>query len=156
MDETTFAQLETMFLALGDKTRLRLLALMADGPVAVGFLADRLRESQPKVSRHLAYLRNAGMVTTSRDGKWVYYGIRYPRNANQRRILESLISSIAVMRLDGGDVYLAENDFAEEAATNTYVHTYVTDAYINEKTDSESDDESVVRGDEGELDIFML
>lgn len=156
MDETTFAQLETMFLALGDKTRLRLLALMADGPVAVGILADRLRASQPKVSRHLAYLRNAGMVTTSRDGKWVYYGIRYPRNTAQRRILENLISSIAVMRVAGNDIYLAENAFAEEAVTDTYAETYVTDAYINENTDREGDNESVIRDEEGELDIFML
>lgn len=155
MQETTFAQLETMFLALGDKTRLRLLALMADGPVAVGFLADRLQESQPKVSRHLAYLRNAGMVTTSRDGKWVYYGIRYPRDAAQRRILESLISSIAVLRIDGKDVYLTENDLAEEENLETHGKTFMREEGVDTYAGTGRNDERAA-GDDGELDIFML
>ena len=71
-------ELENLFLALSDKTRLRLLALMADGEVPVGFLADKLGESQPKTSRHLAYLRNAGLVSARRDGKWIYYNIQRP------------------------------------------------------------------------------
>ncbi len=154
MHETTFAQLETMFLALGDKTRLRLLALMADGPVAVGFLADRLRESQPKVSRHLAYLRNAGMVTTSRDGKWVYYGIRYPRDASQRRILESLISSIAVMRVDGKDVYLTETDSADQQSEDIYGKPH-TEGVGSDGGSTAAYQESG-REDDVEIDVFLL
>ncbi|MBK8304612.1 MAG: winged helix-turn-helix transcriptional regulator [Chloracidobacterium sp.] len=75
MQESTFTALEHLFLALSDKTRLRLLALMVDGDVPVGVLADSLGESQPKISRHLAYLRSAGLVSTRREGKWIYYGI---------------------------------------------------------------------------------
>ena len=75
MDETTAGRLQNLFLALSDKTRIRLLALMNDGEVSVGFLADELGESQPKISRHLAYLRNAGLVSTRRDGKWIHYAI---------------------------------------------------------------------------------
>ena len=75
MAEQILAALEQLFLALSDRTRLRLLSLMAGGEVSVGFLADALGESQPKISRHLAYLRNAGVVSTRRDGKWIYYGI---------------------------------------------------------------------------------
>jgi ArsR family transcriptional regulator len=67
--------LENLFLGLADKTRLRLLSLMADGPVSVGHLVAETGESQPKISRHLAYLRNAGLVDTTRDGKWIYYGV---------------------------------------------------------------------------------
>ena len=78
MDESTLNELSELFLALSDKTRLRLLGLMADGEVSVGFLADSLGESQPKISRHLAYLRTAGLVSTRRDGKWIYYGIQVP------------------------------------------------------------------------------
>lgn len=155
MQETTFAQLEKMFLALGDKTRLRLLALMADGPVAVGFLADRLNESQPKVSRHLAYLRNAGMVTTTRDGKWIYYGIRYPQDAARRRLLESLISTIAVVRVDGRDVYLAETSISQEDVPDIYE---LTD--MNEIEDGGAEGvtaENIETHDEGnEMDVFML
>jgi len=146
MNDTTSAELETMFLALGDKTRLRLLALMADGPVAVGFLADSLNESQPKVSRHLAYLRNAGMVSTSRDGKWVYYGIRYPRDAAQRRILESLISSIAVVREGGRNI----NDEIKEYI---YDNTYIDDTDIRSTDKDLYEDGST---DEGELEVFLL
>src|SRR3954471_6116810 len=78
MDDNTVNDLSELFLALSDKTRLRLLSLMADGEVSVGFLADSLGESQPKISRHLAYLRTAGLVSTRRDGKWIYYGIEIP------------------------------------------------------------------------------
>jgi DNA-binding transcriptional ArsR family regulator len=78
MDDNTVNELSELFLALSDKTRLRLLGLMADGEVSVGFLADSLGESQPKISRHLAYLRTAGLVSTRRDGKWIYYGIEVP------------------------------------------------------------------------------
>ena len=69
------AALENLFLGLADKTRLRLLGLMASGPVSVGHLVSETGESQPKISRHLAYLRNAGLVDTTRDGKWIYYGV---------------------------------------------------------------------------------
>src|SRR5438477_5847292 len=86
--------LERLFLALGDKTRLRLLSLMADGPVAVGFLVEQLDESQPKVSRHLAYMRESGIVSTRREGKFVYYGINEPADDAAREMLESAITSL--------------------------------------------------------------
>ena len=86
--------LENLFLALSDKTRLRLLALMADGEVSVGYLADQLGESQPKISRHLAYLRGAGLVSTRRDGKWVYYGIETQADAGAEDVLSTAISAI--------------------------------------------------------------
>lgn len=95
MPETQFAELESLFLALGDKTRLRLLTLMADGPVAVGFLADQLGESQPKVSRHLAYLRRAGVVSTRREGKWIYYGIQEPEDSRSSEMLDVIITELA-------------------------------------------------------------
>ena len=76
MTTSNIAGLESLFLALSDKTRLKLLALMADGEVSVGYLAETIGESQPKTSRHLAYLRNVGLVSTRRDGKWIYYGLQ--------------------------------------------------------------------------------
>ncbi len=86
--------LETLFLALSDKTRLRLLSLMANGEVPVGFLADELGESQPKISRHLAYLRNAGLVSTRRDGKWVYYGIEPQVDRGVADVLDAALSAL--------------------------------------------------------------
>ena len=89
-----FASLERLFLTLGDKTRLRLLRLMASGPVPVGALVDGLHESQPKVSRHLAYMRESGYVSTRREGKWIYYGINEPDDPSARAILQTVLSSL--------------------------------------------------------------
>jgi DNA-binding transcriptional ArsR family regulator len=94
MDDSRCAALETMFLALSDKTRLRLLTLMAGGEVSVGYLADQLGESQPKISRHLAYLRGAGLVSTRRDGKWIYYGIDAQRDDAFERVLDAAIAAM--------------------------------------------------------------
>lgn len=93
MQESTLIELEKVFLALSDRTRLRLLALMADGEVPVGHLTDTLGESQPKISRHLAYLRNCGLVSTRRDGKWVYYGIRDQSDRIVNNVLEAALGS---------------------------------------------------------------
>jgi len=70
--DSTIAAMGHVFLALSDQTRLRLLSLMIGGEVSVGFLAEALRESQLKISRDRAYLRAAGLVSTRRDGKWIY------------------------------------------------------------------------------------
>lgn len=68
-------QMEVLFLALSDKTRLRLLNLLSAGEVSVFSLTEILQESQPKISRHLAYLRQADLVETRRDGKSIFYKI---------------------------------------------------------------------------------
>ena len=67
------AEMETVFKALADSTRLRILGLLVTGEVCVCHLHETLRISQPKASRHLAYLRNAGLVDTRREGLWVHY-----------------------------------------------------------------------------------
>lgn len=94
MRQTEYVELEKLFLALGDKTRLRLLSLMAGGPVPVGELVDKTGESQPKVSRHLAYLRNCGLVATKRDGKWIYYAIDLPAGEKPRQVLQAVIATL--------------------------------------------------------------
>jgi ArsR family transcriptional regulator, arsenate/arsenite/antimonite-responsive transcriptional repressor len=69
----TLSQLETLFKALADSTRLRILGLLLTGEVCVCHIHDSLRITQPKASRHLAYLRRAGLVDTRRQGLWIYY-----------------------------------------------------------------------------------
>jgi len=69
------ANLATLFAALADSTRLRLLNLMAGREVCVCYFVEILRQSQPKISRHLAYLRKAGIVAARREGKWMHYSI---------------------------------------------------------------------------------
>jgi len=67
------AEMETVFKALADSTRLRILGLLVTGEVCVCHIHETLRISQPKASRHLAYLRSAGLVDTRREGLWVHY-----------------------------------------------------------------------------------
>lgn len=79
-----------LFLALGDKTRLRLLNLMRDREVCVSSFTTVLGQSQPKISRHLAYLRNAGVVEVRRDGKWMHYRVASDLDADRQNLLFEL------------------------------------------------------------------
>jgi ArsR family transcriptional regulator len=65
--------MERLFRALADPTRLRILGLLLTGEVCVCHIHESLRIPQSKASRHLAYLRKAGLVDTRRDGLWVHY-----------------------------------------------------------------------------------
>lgn len=84
------AEMENFFLALADKTRLRILNLIGDSEVCVCFFTEALQELQPKISRHLAYLRRAGVVETTRQGKWIYYRLVQPADENARRVLDEI------------------------------------------------------------------
>lgn len=65
--------LTTVYAALADPTRLRILSLLGDGEVCVCHLHASLDVPQPTASRHLAYLRKAGLVEARRDGIWMHY-----------------------------------------------------------------------------------
>ena len=67
------ADMAALFAALADPTRLRLLNLIGGREVCVCYFVEILRQGQPKISRHLAYLRRAGLVTARREGKWMHY-----------------------------------------------------------------------------------
>ena len=82
---------ERFFQALGDNTRLRLLNLMGDQEICVCYFVEILNQSQPKISRHLAYLRNAGIVATRREGKWIHYRIVMPPNAGAAKVLREIL-----------------------------------------------------------------
>jgi len=88
------ADLVTLFAALADRTRLRLLNLMRGGEVCVCYFVAILDETQPKVSRHLAYLRRAGVVQARRDGKWIHYSVARPEDANAAAVLDATLAAI--------------------------------------------------------------
>src|SRR5205807_1608271 len=90
--------LEKLFRALADSTRLRLLNLMNGREVCVCYFVEILKTSQPKISRHLAYLRRAGVVAARRDGKWMHYRIVRPTDAQQARVLDCALDAAAVDR----------------------------------------------------------
>jgi ArsR family transcriptional regulator len=94
---------ELLFSALADRTRLRLLNLMGDDEVCVCFLVEALGMSQPKISRHLAYLRRAGIVAARREGKWMHYRLESPTDPHATAVLDSVrayLNSNPQMRLD--------------------------------------------------------
>jgi len=90
--------LAALFAALADRTRLRLLNLMNGREVCVCYFVEILRQSQPKISRHLAYLRNAGIVSARRDGKWMHYSIARPIDTGAAAILDSTLASLGTDR----------------------------------------------------------
>ena len=82
--------MELLFRALSDRTRLRLINLMGLGEVCVCFLVEIIGPNQPKISRHLAYLRKAGIVAARREGKWMHYRLSAPADENANQILEEV------------------------------------------------------------------
>ncbi len=79
------------FQALGDITRLRLLNLMGEQEICVCYFVEVLGQGQPKISRHLAYLRSAGIVEARREGKWMHYRIVTPQNIGAARLLRQTL-----------------------------------------------------------------
>jgi ArsR family transcriptional regulator len=84
--------MERFFQALGDNTRLRLLNLMGDQEICVCYFVEILAQGQPKISRHLAYLRGAGIVQARREGKWMHYRIVMPPNAFAAQVLRQTLA----------------------------------------------------------------
>ncbi len=86
--------LAVLFAALSDRTRLRLLNLMDGREVCVCYFVEILEQSQPKISRHLAYLRRAGIVAARREGKWVHYRLVTPGDDGAARILSETLAAL--------------------------------------------------------------
>jgi ArsR family transcriptional regulator, arsenate/arsenite/antimonite-responsive transcriptional repressor len=82
-----------LFAALADPTRLRLLNLMRGHEVCVCYFVEILEQGQPKISRHLAYLRRAGIVEARREGKWMHYRIEWPADMKAVSILDATLNS---------------------------------------------------------------
>lgn len=86
---------ELFFRALADRTRLRLLNLLGADEVCVCFFVEILKTNQPKISRHLAYLRRAGIVDARREGPWMHYRIVEPSDAEAARVLQDVMTWLA-------------------------------------------------------------
>lgn len=84
--------IERFFQALGDETRLRLLNLMDDQEICVCYFVEILGGPQPKISRHLAYLRSAGIVEARRESKWMHYRIVMPPHIGASQVLRQTLT----------------------------------------------------------------
>jgi ArsR family transcriptional regulator len=86
--------LELFFSALADRTRLRLLNLLRDGEVCVCFFAGTLGTNNPKISRHLSYLKRADLVIGRRDGKWMHYSLQRPTEKQAADLFDATMKMI--------------------------------------------------------------
>ncbi len=87
-------ELEHVYRALADKTRLRILALLGNNEVGVCHIHDSLGLPQPTVSRHLAYLRKSGLVAARRDGVWMHYQVSRSLSPLVRSILGAAVDAL--------------------------------------------------------------
>src|SRR3954468_21664627 len=97
------AAIEHVCQALGDATRLRILGLLLNGEVCVCHIHESLGVSQPKASRHLAYLRRSGLVETRRQGLWVYYRLAASNDALIGTLREVVTHTLAHVTTVGRD-----------------------------------------------------
>ena len=101
-----------IFRACADPTRLRILHLLRTGQLCVGDIVTVLRVPQPTASRHLTYLRNAGLIAARKNSYWTFYELAPARSALRRKLLECLDADkvgrvrdakrLAVIRRGGG------------------------------------------------------
>jgi ArsR family transcriptional regulator len=87
-------ELETLFKALADKNRLRILALLGNNEVCVCHIHDSLGLPQPTVSRHLAYLRKSGLVAARRDGVWMHYRVSRSISPAIRGVVAAAVAAL--------------------------------------------------------------
>lgn len=103
MNEEKPFDMQLFFAALADQTRLRLLNLMGETEICVCFFVEVIGPNQPKISRHLAYLRKAGIVSARRDGIWAHYRITPPENEHAAKVLSDVqewLKSDKIMQQD--------------------------------------------------------
>ena len=79
-----------MFRAFSDSTRLRILHVLRGGELCVGDIVEILQTLQPRVSRHLAYLRKSNLVVVRRSGLWCHYSLAPAKTPFHRKLLECL------------------------------------------------------------------
>jgi ArsR family transcriptional regulator len=95
--------IDRMFRAFSDRTRLRILCLLREKEFCVGDIVDILQLPQPKISRHLAYLRKAGLATPRRSGLWCYYSLTPAQTEFHKKLLSCLgncFSEVPQMQAD--------------------------------------------------------
>jgi ArsR family transcriptional regulator len=96
--------LSRLFKALGDETRLRIVALLSHGELCVCHVEKALELSQPNVSRQFAVLRYAGIVEPRRQGNWIYYKLTQQVDEDCKRLLNNLTASFSKRELLQKDV----------------------------------------------------
>jgi ubiquinone/menaquinone biosynthesis C-methylase UbiE len=147
----------TALRAAGEATRLRILQLLAQGELTVKDLTHVLAQSQPRISRHLKLLYDAGLIERYREGSWVYFRLSEPRGAGQlaRRILDCLDGSDPVFRRDRDQVAKLMEVRAQAAQDFFALHAADWDRLRSMHVD-EAEVESAIRDVLGDREIEYL
>jgi ArsR family transcriptional regulator len=103
MKRSSIDTLEQLCRALADDVRLRILGLVAGGDVCVCDIHGSLGVPQPTASRHLAYLRRAGLVHARKDGQWVHYSLVMPADPGLAGVLRATLDALARTPRVGSD-----------------------------------------------------
>ena len=101
--DTALHAIDRVCKALADPTRLRILGLLLGGEVCVCHIHESLKIPQPRASRHLAYLRRAGLVETRKAGQWVHYQLAAPKDEVTRRVMETIAGCVAGLPISRKD-----------------------------------------------------
>lgn len=109
-------ELVDLLAALADPTRLRILNLLNGREVCVCYFVEILKLPQPKISRHLAYLRRAGIVSARREGKWMHYRITKPNDRASLTILNASLEALCESREMQADLRLLSRACCEPKA----------------------------------------
>ena len=115
----TVDRLEAVFKALSDKTRLRILALLGNNEVCVCHIHDSLGLPQPTVSRHLAYLRRAGLVSVRRDGVWMHYQVARSLDPSVQAVLNASVEALNAVPTTSDDRKQFQRAFGQLYVVNT-------------------------------------
>lgn len=148
--ETT--ELENLFLALADGTRLRLLKLLDAKEICVFDFATALNEPQPKISRHLAFLRRMKIVETTRHGKFIYYRIAQQQDKERQRILRETLNC-----LKGGDAIKNDAEDSQKNAAEKRRGSVIEDTeVVFDKTNLSNQNSLPKPQKRDELAVFLL
>ena len=110
MADKELQTLDAVFKGLADPTRIRILGLLAAGEICVCHIHESLRLPQSLVSRHLAYLRKAGLVETRKDGLWIHYRIAPRRDDVTRMLLDAVYHVVGHLSTVAKDAKRLEKD----------------------------------------------
>jgi ArsR family transcriptional regulator len=106
-------QLEDVFKALADKTRLRILALLGNNEVCVCHIHDSLGVPQPTASRHLAYLRRTGLVAARRDGVWMHYQVSKSLDPVVQQVVNAAVDALGQLSATASDRKQFQRSFGQ-------------------------------------------
>jgi ArsR family transcriptional regulator len=144
-----------LYMAFADRTRLRILNLLNEREMCVAYFTEVLGDSQPKISRHLAYLRNAGIVEARREGKWMHYRINWPKDSAISGVIKAALDSVAYHDQCAADREKYIGSLYKAGVRSTIDQPEELDIYANAYI-NDDEERGYERSSHNDLDEFLL